>query len=78
MRFEEPFWDAEQTIWHVVGGDGLIRTWINLMPATGEPVLVGMVGGADAERFAALSDRDAQVAARAALVFFAPTPADAS
>ncbi|MGN7978338.1 FAD-dependent oxidoreductase [Microbacterium sp. 22195] len=78
MRFEEPFWDAEQTIWHVVGGDGLIRTWINLMPATGEPVLVGLVGGADAARFAALSDRDAQVAARAALVFFAPTPADAS
>lgn len=78
MRFDQPFWDAEQTIWHVVGGDGLIRTWLNLMPATGEPVLVGLVGGPDAERFAALSERDAEVAARAALDYFAPTPADES
>ncbi|WP_298863120.1 FAD-dependent oxidoreductase [uncultured Microbacterium sp.] len=78
MRFDEPFWDAEQAIWHVVGGDGLIRTWLNLMPATGEPVLVGIVGGSEAEEFAALSDRDARVAARAALEFFAPTPKDAS
>lgn len=74
MRFDKPFWDAEQAIWHVVGGAGLIRTWLNLMPVTGEPVLVGIVGGPEAEQFAALSDRDARAAARAALEFFAPTP----
>ncbi|MDT0156094.1 FAD-dependent oxidoreductase [Microbacterium sp. ARD32] len=78
LRFDEPFWDAEQEIWHVVGGDGLIRTWLNLLPATGEPVLVGLVGGADAEQFAELSERDAKVAARAALAFFAATPSDES
>lgn len=72
MRFDEPFWEAEESLWHVVGGDGLIRTWINLLPATGEPVLVGIVGGAEAEQFAALSDRDARAAARQSLAVFAP------
>ncbi|WP_336644969.1 flavin monoamine oxidase family protein [Microbacterium sp. USHLN186] len=76
MRFAEPFWSTDATIWHVVGGDGLIGTWLNLQPLTGEPVLVGIVGGADAEQFAGLSERDAQVAARASLVFFAEPAAD--
>ncbi|WP_423494593.1 FAD-dependent oxidoreductase [Microbacterium esteraromaticum] len=74
MRFDEPFWDAEQTIWHVIGGDGMIRTWLNLLPVTGEPVLVGLVGGAPAQEFAGLSDQDAKDAARASLAFFAPVP----
>lgn len=72
MRFDEPFWDAEEPIWHVIGGDGLIRTWLNLQPATGEPVLVGLVGGAEAEQLASLSDREARDAARQSLTFFAP------
>ncbi|MBD8011554.1 FAD-dependent oxidoreductase [Microbacterium sp. Re1] len=75
MRFDEAFWTTEATIWHVAGGDALIRTWLNLQPFTGEPVLVGLVGGADAERFAELSERDATAAARASLAFFA-APAD--
>src|SRR5690606_33361134 len=78
MRFDEPFWDAEQPIWHVVGGDGLIRTWINLLPATGEPVLVGLAGGVAAEQLSALSERDARVAARQSLAFFAPPEQDES
>ncbi|MGB3374365.1 MAG: FAD-dependent oxidoreductase, partial [Microbacterium sp.] len=78
MRFDEPFWDAEQPIWHVVGGDGLIRTWINLLPATGEPVLVGLVGGVEAEQLSALSERDARAAARQSLTFFAPPEQDES
>lgn len=78
MRFDEPFWDAEQEIWHVVGGDGLIRTWINLLPATGEPVLVGLVGGVEAEQLSALSERDARAAARQSLAFFAPPEQDES
>ena len=76
MRFDEPFWTTEAAIWHVIGGDGLIRTWLNLKPATGEPVLVGLVGGADAEQFAELSERDATAAARASLAFFAEPAAD--
>ena len=72
MRFDEPFWETDALIWHVVGGDGLIRTWLNLLPATGEPVLVGLVGGEDAAQFASLTERDAAVAARASLAFFVP------
>lgn len=72
MRFDEQFWDTDAHIWHVVGGDGPIRTWLNLQPATGEAVLVGLVGGEAALQFAELSDRDAAVAARASLAFFAP------
>lgn len=72
LRFEERFWSTDAVIWHVVGGDGLIRTWFNLEPATGEPVLVGLVGGGAAAEFAALDDDEAQAAALASLVFFAP------
>ncbi|MFS2280727.1 FAD-dependent oxidoreductase [Microbacterium sp. OR21] len=76
MRFDEAFWETEATVWHVIGGDALIRTWLNLQPFTGEPVLVGLVGGTAAEQFAELNERDAAVAARASLVFFAPSDED--
>lgn len=76
MRFDEAFWTTEATIWHVVGGDAVVRTWLNLQPFTGEPVLVGLVGGPEAEQFADLSERDATIAARASLVFFAEPAED--
>lgn len=73
LRFDEAFWAEDApAIWHVVGGDALIRTWLNLQPATGEPVLVGLVGGAAATQFADLDDRDAETAALASLAYFAP------
>jgi len=79
LRFDESFWGEEQPpIWHVVGGDALIRTWLNLQPATGEPVLVGIVGGAQAAQYAELDDRDAETAALASLAYFAPDEADES
>ncbi len=59
LRWDEPFWDAEEAIWHTVGGDTGIRTWINLRPATGENVLVGIVGGDAAVRFSELDDDEA-------------------
>lgn len=72
LQFDEPFWDAEASIWHVVGGEAPIRTWINLFPATGEAVLVGLVGGAAAEEFAALKTDEAVAAAAASLGIFVP------
>ncbi|MER7797212.1 FAD-dependent oxidoreductase [Microbacterium sp. NPDC096154] len=72
LRFERPFWRSDAAIWHVVGGEALIRTWINLEPATGEPILVGRVGGAAAEEFAALDDAAAQERALASLQYFIP------
>lgn len=73
MRFDEPFWTTDAAIWHIIGGDAGIRTWLNLEPVTGEPVLVGLVGGAAAEAFAALGEGDAERAALAALAYLSPT-----
>src|SRR5690606_32539718 len=63
MRFDEPFWRNEETLWHVVGGDALVRTWVNLLPVTGEPILVGLVGADDARAFAELGNGAAAQAA---------------
>lgn len=82
LRFDDPVLSAVDdagsdgdeaavapSILHVVGGDALIRTWIDLGPVTGENVLVGLVGGESAESFAALDD---QAALEAALSSLAP------
>ena len=70
LRFDEAFWSTDAAVWHIVGGDATIRTWFNLEPETGEPVLVGVVGGAAAEDFAALDDDDAEAVALLSLGFF--------
>lgn len=75
MRYDEPFWDTDATIWHVVGGEGLVRTWINLLPATGESVIVGIIGGSDAVDFAELGDDEALLAALTSLVPLLPAAA---
>ena len=67
--------DSAATLWHVVGGDALIRTWINLAPATGENVVVGIVGGEAAGTFAELNDQKAVEAAIASLAPFLSAPA---
>jgi monoamine oxidase len=56
LRFEEPFWTTDAVAWSLVGTDDDITTWFNLEPLTGEAVLVGVVGGAAAERMERLDD----------------------
>jgi len=70
LRFDEPLIDTDAAIWHAVGGEQKIRTWVNLAAITGDAVVVGIVGGADAADFAALDDAAAQAAAMAALAPF--------
>ncbi|KJQ54298.1 flavin monoamine oxidase family protein [Microbacterium sp. SA39] len=72
LQFDEPFWDTDAAIWHTVGADVGIRTWVNMRPATGENILVGIVGGAAAEEFAALDDTEALESALASLAIYAP------
>lgn len=72
LQFDEPFWDADAAVWHTVGADVGIRTWINLRPATGENILVGVVGGDAAEEFSALDDTEALESALASLAVYAP------
>ena len=71
LRFDD-VWDTDAAFWHVVGGDAVIRSWINLAPATGENILVGRVGGEAARAFAQLSDDEALAAALASLAWFLP------
>ncbi|GAT71748.1 hypothetical protein MHM582_0212 [Microbacterium sp. HM58-2] len=70
LRFDEPLIETDAALWHVVGGEALIRTWYSLAPATGENVLVGIVGGASAAEFADLDDDDALAAALSSLAVF--------
>ncbi|MGO1851173.1 FAD-dependent oxidoreductase [Microbacterium sp.] len=78
LRFDEPFWQASEALWHVVDGDAAVRTWINLQPSTGEAILVGLIGGDAARAFAEMSDDEAAQAAVDSLAFFAEAPADES
>ncbi|WP_313362826.1 FAD-dependent oxidoreductase, partial [Microbacterium sp.] len=71
LRWDEPFWDGDEAIWHAVGEDIAIPTWINLRPSTGENVLVGIVGGAAAREFAELGEAEAVEAALGSLALYA-------
>ena len=71
LRFDEPFWTTDAVLWNLVGTDDEITTWYNLEPVTGEAVLVGIVGGAAAERVELLSDDELRAAALATLAPFA-------
>ena len=66
--------EATAGVWHVVGGDALIRTWIDLSPVTGETVVVGIVGGEDAQTFAEFDDTEVLEAAVTSLAPFLATP----
>lgn len=70
LRWDEAFWDNEEAVWHAVGSDALIPTWINLRPATGENVLVGIVGGSAAADFAELDEDAALDAALESLALY--------
>jgi monoamine oxidase len=75
LRFDEPFWTTTASVWNVVGADAEISTWINLQPLTGDPILVGIVGGAQATRLADFSDDELREAALVSLEPFASTGA---
>lgn len=71
LRFDTPFWKTDAAVWSLVGTDSDITDWVNLQAVTGQPVLVGIVGGKAARRIAKLSDDALVQAALAALAPFA-------
>lgn len=71
LSFDEAFWSTEATYWTVTGMDAVISTWINLQPITGEPVLVGLVGGEAAAALVDLSDDELIALAQTSLEPFA-------
>lgn len=73
LEFDAPFWDTE-AVWWVRDDDAVVRMWVNLLPATGRPVLLGVVAGADAAALADLSDAALREAALRSLAPFAVQP----
>jgi monoamine oxidase len=57
-RFDEPFWSTDAQQWNVIGTDLPIVSWLNMAAITGEPELVGIVGGSAALELADLNDDD--------------------
>jgi len=72
LRFDEPFWQTDAPLWTVVGGDPDFPRWVNLLPLTGEPVLMGMVSAENADRLGELDDAGFLAAALAGLEPFLP------
>jgi len=70
LRFEEPFWTTEATAWTLLGTDDVVSQWLNLMPITGEPILVGFAGGDGAAAFTELDDTALTQAAMQSLAPF--------
>jgi monoamine oxidase len=71
LRFDRPFWSTDAAAWGLVGTDDDLTTWVNLEAISGEPVLVGLVGGRAARNIVGLSDDDLIAAAMRALKPFA-------
>jgi len=64
LRWDEPWWTDEAEVWSTVDGP---FEWCNLLPATGEPVLLAFLGGSAAREWSGRSDDDLQAAALADL-----------
>jgi monoamine oxidase len=58
LKFDKQFWKTDAVVWNLVGTDNDVTSWVNLQPLIGEPVLVGLVGGAAATRVATLNDAE--------------------
>lgn len=72
FRFAEPFWDTDSLVWSRVTSPGeAFRSWFNLLPLTGEPVLLALHGGRTARMWASRSDDDLLSVAMKALEQFA-------
>ena len=72
LRFDEPFWNEEALTWTSVSPVGGVRLeWCNLLPLTGEPVLLALFGGPQARALTSRSDRELVGAAVASLQAFA-------
>jgi monoamine oxidase len=67
LRFDVPFWDTAARLWTIVGEDADFAVWINMMPLTGEPVLLGLIAAENAIRLSELDDDAFLAAALAAL-----------
>ncbi len=68
LRFDDVFWDPEVALIGIVPSTpGEWVEWVNLLPVTGQPLLMGFNAGSVARRVADLSDDEVVGSATAAL-----------
>lgn len=69
FRFDEVFWEEDALMWTKVApaDDDPFREWFNLEPATGEPVLLALLGGEVARTWASKTDAEVKAAAMGSL-----------
>ena len=58
LRFDEPFWSTEATVLSVIDDTSEIAEWINLMPSTGQPILIGLTAADDVSVVVKQNDAD--------------------
>ncbi|QJU53304.1 FAD-dependent oxidoreductase [Herbiconiux sp. KACC 21604] len=82
LRFDEPFWSTEATVLSVVDDTSVIAEWINLLPSTGQAILIGLTASDDVSVTSKLGDSEFVETALATLAPFVdetmtatPTPA---
>jgi monoamine oxidase len=71
LRYDEPFWASEATVWSIADPETDFPIWLNLLPVTGDPVLVGYATAEAAQRVAELSDDEVVSRAIGSLAAFA-------
>jgi monoamine oxidase len=64
LRFDEPFWSSDAELWTRVRARRPRFEWINLTPATGEAILLGLLAGRAARSWTERSDEELIEAAR--------------
>ena len=74
LRFDAPFWDTTAQLWTIVGQDSDFPVWVNMMPLTGEPILMGLIAAENATRLSGLGDEAFLSAALSGLEPFLPAP----
>ncbi len=71
LRWDEPWWTEKAEQWsRVAAADDSFVEWYNLAELAGTPVLLGLVGGAEARAWAGKSDDEVLAAALASLERF--------
>ena len=71
LRWDEPWWSQAAQQWtRVATADDAFTEWFNLLDVAGAPVLLGLVGGAEARAWATRSDDEVLAAAMASLQVF--------
>ena len=74
LRWEERWWSETAEQWTRLPTEGeqvpSFAEWFNLAPVSGAPVLLGLIGGAEAREWAGRGDEEVLAAAMASLEHF--------